>query len=139
MNEATLRRHGILGRLIAPKRLAPQLAKGVSRQHASDMLVTTEMILTELANFFSWRGAFLRKSAGDFIQEIRSDPNIEIELQTTSLFQRALSEYIRHIDKEWSLTDCASILVMRSRGLFEVLTNDHHFEQAGFTILLKQE
>ncbi len=39
-----------------------ELAKGVSRQHASDMLVTTEMILTELANFFSWRGAFLRKA-----------------------------------------------------------------------------
>jgi predicted nucleic acid-binding protein len=77
--------------------------------------------------------------AGDFIQEIRNDPNVEVELQTTSLFQRALSEYVRHTDKKWSLIDCASISVMRSRGLIEALTNDHHFEQAGFTILLKQE
>jgi len=115
------------------------LAKVISRQHGNDIIVTTEMVLTEFANFFSGYGAFFRKGAGDLIQEIRNDPNVEVELQTTSLFQRALSEYVRHTDKKWSLTDCASISVMRSRGLIEALTNDHHFEQAGFTILLKQE
>jgi uncharacterized protein len=115
------------------------LSKVVSRQHEDDIFVTTEMVLVEFANFFCTYGAFFRKGAGDFIQEIRNDPNVEVELQTTSLFQRGLSECARHTDKDWSLTDCASISVMRSRGLFEALTNDHHFEQAGFTILLKQE
>lgn len=113
------------------------LAKTVSEQHDNDLIVTTEMILTEFANFFSGYGSYFRKAAGEFIQEIQSDPNIEIELQTTSLFQRGLSEYTRHADKTWSLTDCASISVMKSRGLIEALTSDHHFEQAGFTILLK--
>jgi uncharacterized protein len=114
------------------------LAKNVSQQRTGDILVTPEMVLTEFANFFCERGAFFRKSAGELIQEIRNDPNIEIELQTTSLFQRGLAEYLRYEDKQWSLTDCASISVMRNRGLVEVLTDDHHFEQAGFTILLKR-
>ncbi len=39
-------------------------------------------------------------------------------------------------DKEWSLTDCISFVVMEERGLIGALTSDHHFEQAGFSVLL---
>ena len=35
------------------------------------------------------------------------------------------------------LTDGTSFLVMRERGITEVLTGDRHFEQAGFIALLK--
>ena len=37
------------------------------------------------------------------------------------------------------LTDCISFVVMEERGLSEALTSDHHFEQAGFSVLLQQE
>ena len=40
-------------------------------------------------------------------------------------------------DKEYSLTDCISMHVMRSEGLTEVLSNDHHFAQEGFHILFQ--
>lgn len=40
-------------------------------------------------------------------------------------------------DKEWSLVDCASFVVMQQRGLTDALTTDRHFEQAGFVRLLK--
>jgi predicted nucleic acid-binding protein len=40
-------------------------------------------------------------------------------------------------DKEWSLTDCNSFVVMQHEGISEALTGDHHFEQAGFVALLK--
>jgi len=40
------------------------------------------------------------------------------------------------LQKEWSLVDCASFVAMQQRGIFEALTTDHHFEQAGFVRLL---
>jgi len=35
------------------------------------------------------------------------------------------------------LTDCISFVVMSEEHITEALTGDHHFEQAGFTALLK--
>lgn len=54
----------------------------------------------------------------------------------SELFWRGFDLYTRRLDKEWSLTDCISMVVMADHGLTEVLTNDHHFEQAAFTILM---
>jgi hypothetical protein len=39
-------------------------------------------------------------------------------------------------DKEWSLVDCSSFIIMKQRRINEALTNDHHFEQAGLIKLL---
>jgi len=52
------------------------------------------------------------------------------------LWQRGADLYLHRPDKEWSLTDCVSFIVMEERGLTEALAADHHFEQAGFTALL---
>ena len=51
--------------------------------------------------------------------------------------ERGLALYDARPDKQWSLTDCISFLVMQDRRITEALTGDHHFEQAGFTALLK--
>ena len=45
--------------------------------------------------------------------------------------------YVSHTDKEWSLTDCISFVVMRNRGIRRALTADAHFEQAGYAALLR--
>jgi len=47
-----------------------------------------------------------------------------------------LELYARRLDKEYSLTDCISMNVMRDEGITDILTNDHHFTQEGFTILI---
>jgi len=37
------------------------------------------------------------------------------------------------LDKQWSLVDASSFIVMKQSGMTEALTTDHHFTQAGFT------
>jgi predicted nucleic acid-binding protein len=39
-------------------------------------------------------------------------------------------------DKEWSLTDCISFVVMHQQGLTQAIATDRHFGQAGFQTLL---
>jgi len=53
------------------------------------------------------------------------------------LFEAGFALFRDRPDKEWSLTDCISFVVMKQEGLTEALTRDHHFEQAGFKSLLK--
>jgi predicted nucleic acid-binding protein len=53
----------------------------------------------------------------------------------TPLFPGAIDIYSRRPDKEYSLIDCMSMTLMRSRGITHVLTNDHHFRQEGFTVV----
>jgi uncharacterized protein len=55
----------------------------------------------------------------------------------TRLFQRGVDLFEQRQDKDWSLTDCLSFVVMRDEGISQALTGDEHFEQAGCTALLK--
>ena len=52
------------------------------------------------------------------------------------LLQRGLDLLGRREDKNWSLTDCISFVVMEDEGLHDALTTDRHFEQAGLKALL---
>jgi predicted nucleic acid-binding protein len=58
---------------------------------------------------------------------------------TLEQFNDALGFYERRADKAWSLTDCISFQVMTQRGIVDALTADHHFEQAGFHALLRED
>lgn len=63
----------------------------------------------------------------------------ELVWATSQGTQAGMQEHERAQDKEWSLTDCISFLLMRERGIREALTYDHHFEQAGFVALLRSD
>jgi predicted nucleic acid-binding protein len=52
------------------------------------------------------------------------------------LLRRSLDLYLARADKQWGLVDCASFIVMADEQIDEALTNDHHFDQAGFRTLL---
>ena len=98
-------------------------------------LVTTAWVLLEFAN-----GIAKSQSRGEFggtLANLRSQPDAEIIPPDQPLFDRGCELYMSRPDKQWSLTDCISFVVMRERGIIEALSNDHHFEQAGFRILLK--
>ena len=105
------------------------------RANTRARLVTTEEVLTELLNWFAGLGATGRLLATDLISDILADPRIQILPQTTSGFHNAIAFYRSRLDKEYSLVDCGSMVAMRSLGLTEVLSNDRHFGQEGFTVL----
>jgi predicted nucleic acid-binding protein len=72
-----------------------------------------------------------------FINSIKTSPHVEIIHIDEVLDQQAWQLLTNRQDKERSLVDCASFVLMQRRGIYESMTTDHHFEQAGFVRLLK--
>jgi len=100
-------------------------------------LVTSDEILAELLTLFSKHGPKLRRMAVASVKAVLDDPNITVVPQTRSSFLRGMERYKSRGDKEYSLADCVAMNIMNSQEITEILTSDHHFEQDGFTILLK--
>ena len=59
--------------------------------------------------------------------------------QTPELFAQAVALYHSRPDKEWGMAECVSFCVMQERGITDALAYDHHFTQAGFHALLREE
>jgi uncharacterized protein len=98
------------------------------------VIVTTRWVLAEVADALcapAWRGR-----AGAFIGFVLTTPGFLVLGGSDELFARGMDLYRGRSDKEWSLTDCISFVVMADEGLAEALTGDRHFEQAGFKALL---
>ena len=100
-------------------------------------VVTTQLVLNEVLNPRSGTTVRQRRAAIELVDRIRRDPQVDVVPQSPEQFDEALS-LLRTVvnDKEWSITDCASFLVMRRLGIREALTSDRHFEQYGYDILL---
>ena len=117
---------------------AHKLAISMTARLGSFRGVTSEMVLTELLNSLSGRGLYLRQSAITLTHNLRNDPNTLIITQTSEQFEQAFDFYKRRSDKGYSLTDCASMQIMRQLKISEVLTFDKHFQQEGFRALLRE-
>jgi predicted nucleic acid-binding protein len=102
---------------------------------AAARLVTTDEVLTEVLNWFSRSGPIWRGKAATLVHSLRISPNVDVLPQTRTDFDAALALYEGRPDKGYGLTDCRSMVALRALGVSEVLTNDHHFTQEGFTIL----
>jgi uncharacterized protein len=63
----------------------------------------------------------------------------ELLADSPELWEAGIRLHAERADKEWSLTDCISFIVMRERGIAQALAYDHHFEQAGFQALLRRD
>lgn len=98
-------------------------------------IVTTDEVLTEFLNALCGSGPAGRAYAAATVHDVRNDPNVDVLHETRADFDAALALYEARPDKGYSLTDCRSMLALRALGMTEVLTNDQHFTQEGFTIL----
>ena len=98
-------------------------------------ILTTSWVLVELGDALArltTRPAFLQVLA-----QLRTDPDVSIVPPSPVEFEEALRLFAARPDKEWSLTDCISFVVMQRESITEALTGDRHFEQAGYVALLK--
>jgi predicted nucleic acid-binding protein len=66
-----------------------------------------------------------------------SDETIRVVELHPDLFYRAFDLFRERKDKSWGLIDCISFVVMKEHAVEEALTNDQHFEQAGYKALMR--
>lgn len=100
--------------------------------------LTTDAVIIEVCN--ALRKPALRPLAvtlTDNIHKAERRGHLEIVHVNPELIREGLILFGKRKDKDWSLTDCISFVLMQQRGITRALTTDRHFEQAGFERLLK--
>ena len=100
-------------------------------------LVTTNYVLAELVALMTSPMRFHRPRIIEFINGIKQSPFFDIIHIDKDLDAKSWDLLSNRADKNWSLVDCSSFVLMRENNILEALTTDHHFEQAGFIRLLK--
>jgi hypothetical protein len=91
-------------------------------------------ILLEIADGYARVG---RRAKGlQLLAKFENEQGYLLRPITEGLLHDALNLYRGRPDKDWSLTDCLSIVLMKYQGVSEALTADVHFRQAGLTALL---
>jgi predicted nucleic acid-binding protein len=98
-------------------------------------LITHSYVISELVPLCEKR-RFSRSRTLRFIDELLGDPTVDIIWVDLALTRSSNALLRSREDKNWSLCDAVSFLIMESEGIVEALTTDHHFEQAGFVKLL---
>ena len=98
-------------------------------------LVSTDLVLVETVNYLTPRIA--RERLHLLLDGVMVAGAVEFVATSSERLQQALALHRSRSDKEWSLTDCMSFVVMGERAISEALAYDHHFEQAGFVALLR--
>jgi len=101
-------------------------------------LITSNYIISELTALLSSPLRIPRLKIIEFIDSLKKSNYVKIIHIDEYLDNLAWELFKNRVDKNWSLVDCSSFVLMRQKDLIEALTNDHHFEQAGFIRLLKK-
>ncbi len=99
---------------------------------------TTTSVLTEFLASVADKGPFYRKRSSEIVKAYMKQSDTRVIHPSFDLFERGLERYESRSDKSYSLVDCISMVVMEEEGITEVLSNDHHFEQEGFTCLIQR-
>ncbi len=108
--------------------------RSIAASRINRAILTTEFIILELGNACGRaedHADYLAMVAG-----IRASQRTTVVPLDSRLLQRGLDLLASRADKNWSLTDCTSFVVMQDAGINDALTADRHFEQAGFKPLL---
>lgn len=97
---------------------------------SSRPLVTTNFVIAELVALLTIRTRLSRPQILHFVNQIKSLAHIVYVDEVLDKAAWAMLE--QYDDKDWSLVDAASFVVMRNLSIVEAFTTDQHFVQAGF-------
>ncbi len=127
------------GHLVDPTQAYHDRAATLYRQarQQGQTLITTNYILTELVVLLTSPLRIPRPKSIAFIEGLKASPYVDIVHVDATLDAQAWRLLVERPDKEWSLVDCSSFVIMQQRGILDAFTTDHHFEQAGFVCLLR--
>jgi uncharacterized protein len=106
-------------------------------QQDQTVVITTNYIISELVSLLHSPLRQPRIRIFEIVNAIRTASYIQTIHIDTAIDQAAWELCQNRPDKPWSLVDCSSFIVMQQMNIQQVLTADRHFEQAGFTRLLK--
>lgn len=90
----------------------------------------TTYVFDEIVTFFNSRGR--HKKALEVGSNLIQAHSIELVHVDEALFYEGWDYFQKHEDKDYSLTDCISFIVMKQHEIKSALTFDKHFSQAGF-------
>ena len=110
--------------------------KAVSFFRAAASRLTHSYVLAEFVPLCQVRG-LKRTETLEFLLAITDNPLVEVVWVDEALHRRAQAYLEQRLDKRYSLCDAVSFMLMQERGLWNALTTDHHFEQAGLQRLLR--
>jgi Predicted nucleic acid-binding protein, contains PIN domain len=111
------------------------VARRIARRLHDAQFFTHDGVLIELLTYFSAFGEFWRREAAALVRDVLYSRRYQVSQLSRQVFEDALYLYERRLDKAYSLVDCISMRTMLRRELTHVLTNDHHFQQEGFTLV----
>lgn len=98
-------------------------------------LITTNYVVVETINALS--KVEFRKTVINFIDKLGKSPSVQIVKITDEIYNNAWTLYQQRMDKGWGITDCTSFEVMQMFNIRKALTGDKHFEQAGYSLIVK--
>jgi hypothetical protein len=79
--------------LINPRDALFDAVTKVAARFGPYRIVTSELVLVELLNGVSWKGASLRRAASRIAQEILDDPMTDLVPHSSAFFRQALALY----------------------------------------------
>ena len=124
--------------ILNPLEMLHLQAKKLAQTHVNAKLITTELVLVELLNFYAASGPRTRSLAARYVAQLRQNRFVEVIGLNSELFEKGHQLYAARPDKEWGMVDCVSFVVMQERGITDALAYDHHFQQAGFRALMRE-
>ena len=99
-------------------------------------IITSEFVLMELYTLFISPIKLDYNKRVSAIEGIRRSNYVTVIPIDDKLVAAAWELARARADKDYSVVDCASFVIMSQLGITQVLTADHHFSQAGFEKLL---